>query len=107
MTAVLAPVHHRLYQAVQSNRAKEALEIVQNPEFVLDDFEIQSDQGQWNLLDWASYHGNETVSKLILQLFIKQAILDETQTNILMTLTCARYLACGGASPPRDAPLQT
>ena len=60
MTAVVASAYTRLYQAVQFNNTKEALEIIQGLHFNLDDFE-SSNESNWNLLEWASYHGNEKV----------------------------------------------
>ena len=68
MTAVVASANNHLYQAVQFNNTKDALEIIQGPDFILDDFE-GSNESNWNLLEWASYHGNEKVRSCFFNLY--------------------------------------
>lgn len=68
MTAVVASSNNLLYHAVQFNNTTEALAIIQGPDFNLDDSGI-SNESNWNLLEWASYHGNEKVRSAFFNLY--------------------------------------
>lgn len=63
----------KLYKLIEQNETEEAIEILQLPDLKLRRYGCQGDDerrkccSNWSMLQWACYHGNEQVNRLIVK----------------------------------------